>query len=361
MRGSLGGGSNMGGGRGGGGGMLRSVHRAVRAGIGGAPPEPFSPSTGSGSVSTSSSRKTKRSHIKQPSSPNRNLTLSNSSSSNNSNGTSAFSSLVNLPISAASGAATPTRRACPSPTCEDLEWEYLEGSGGDERLGRTFYDDYVFAAVPSRDEVLHAVSALQQVAGSRYPNEEFADESGTNFPDEDGGPMGIAKSISSDELESDWVEPSPYLCDDKMLQPQGSQRVYDAFHLLQTDPSVQRMVISLSSDKAVWDAVLNNDAVRELRGSITPVDDEVRKSAEAPSDDGSNPLKDIMNWVFNNAREKIMELFTKITEIVHDIIFPSDEGKKDDTTDPLEEKLRTSLLLSVVVLLIVVISRVQSA
>ncbi|XP_073121434.1 uncharacterized protein [Henckelia pumila] len=356
MRRSFGGGSNMGGG---GGGMLRSVHRAVRAGIGGAPPDPFSPSAGSGSVSTSSSRKTKRSRIKQPSSPNRNLTLSNSSINN---GSSAFSSLINLPISATSGAAAPAWRACSSPTCDDLEWEYVEGSGGDERAAaRAFYDDFVFATVPSRDEVQHAVSALQHVAGIRYPNEELADDSGMNFPNEDGSSMGITKSLSSDELESDWVEPSPYLCDYQMLQPQGSQRVYDAFHLLQTDPSVQRMVISLSSDKAVWDAVLNNDVVRELRGSITQVDDEVRESAEASPDDGSNPLKDIMEWVIENARAKIMELVNKITDIVHDIFHPSDEGERDGIKDPVEEKLRTSLLLSVVVLLIVVINRVQSA
>lgn len=32
---------------------------------------------------------------------------------------------------------------------------------------------------------------------------------------------------------------------------------------------MQRMVISLSSDKAVWDAVLNNEVVKELRGSIS--------------------------------------------------------------------------------------------
>jgi hypothetical protein len=29
--------------------------------------------------------------------------------------------------------------------------------------------------------------------------------------------------------------------------------------------SAQKMVVSLSSDKAVWDAVLNNAVVRELR------------------------------------------------------------------------------------------------
>lgn len=79
---------------------------------------------------------------------------------------------------------------------------------------------------------------FSRVAGIRCPNEELADYSGTNFPNGDGSPMGTTKSISSDELESDLVEPS-YLCDYKMLQPQGSQRVYDAFHLLQTDPSVE--------------------------------------------------------------------------------------------------------------------------
>lgn len=68
-----------------------------------------------------------------------------------------------------------------------------------------------------------------------------------------------------------------------------------------------------------------------------------------------------MDWVFVNARAKIMELMNKITGIVHDIFHPSDEGKKDDTTDSVDEKLRTSLILSVVVLLIVVLSRVQSA
>lgn len=30
---------------------------------------------------------------------------------------------------------------------------------------------------------------------------------------------------------------------------------------------MQRMVLSLSSDKTVWDAVMNNEVVRELRES----------------------------------------------------------------------------------------------
>lgn len=31
---------------------------------------------------------------------------------------------------------------------------------------------------------------------------------------------------------------------------------------------VQRMVISLASDNSVWDAVMNNEVVRELRDSV---------------------------------------------------------------------------------------------
>ncbi|PRQ32438.1 hypothetical protein RchiOBHm_Chr5g0046391 [Rosa chinensis] len=61
------------------------------------------------------------------------------------------------------------------------------------------------------------------------------------------------------------MEPYVYLCNS---QPQGRQRVYEAFSLLQNESSVQRIVVSLSSDRAVWDAVMNNEVVRELRESF---------------------------------------------------------------------------------------------
>lgn len=39
--------------------------------------------------------------------------------------------------------------------------------------------------------------------------------------------------------ELDWVEPSFHLCNSRVLQPHGSNKVYDAFHMLQTEPSIQ--------------------------------------------------------------------------------------------------------------------------
>ncbi|KAI4992217.1 hypothetical protein ZWY2020_046709 [Hordeum vulgare] len=44
--------------------------------------------------------------------------------------------------------------------------------------------------------------------------------------------------------------------------------VLDAFRLLQRDPNVQKMVMSLSCDRTVWDVVMNNEAVREFRRSF---------------------------------------------------------------------------------------------
>ncbi|KAG8390241.1 hypothetical protein BUALT_Bualt01G0063300 [Buddleja alternifolia] len=367
MRRSFGGGGRgMGGGSGGGGGMLRNVHRAVRAGVGGAPPEPFS---SSGNTITTIARKPKNLNEKKPTSPNTALTLSSSSSSssgvnnNNSNnnnyGSSAFSSLINLPISAASGASAPT-------CSDDLDWECVDG-GEDERGKCVFYDDFVFGTVPSRDEVQHAVSALQQA---------LKPPSYTHFPkrkrDEDTGKddvmdeviidtMGYETTFSSSaESEMDWIEPSLHLCNSRMLRTHGSDRVYDAFHLLQTEPSVQRMVVSLSSDKAVWDAVLNNEVVKELRGSITHANNKLGESSDEGSDD-SNPINDILSWIVVNVKAKILQLFDNITKLVNGVLQLQNDDKRGDTINPLEEKLKTSLLLSVVVLLIVIVTRAQSA
>lgn len=45
--------------------------------------------------------------------------------------------------------------------------------------------------------------------------------------------------LSSSGSVSDWIEPSMHICNSKLLQSYGSNRVYDAFHLLQTEPSIQ--------------------------------------------------------------------------------------------------------------------------
>ncbi|KAK6155898.1 hypothetical protein DH2020_010146 [Rehmannia glutinosa] len=364
-------GSGMGGGSGGGSGMLRSVHRALRSGVGGAPPEPFSASANSTTIATANSRKPKNFNKQQSAPPNTALTLSpggpnknNNNNPNNNNGPSAaFSSLINLPKSDS------------SPTCsEDMEWECLDAN--EEERVSVFYEDFVFGTVPSRDEVNYAISALQQVLEPSYlahfPKEKLTEDTWKEVENEDNRTEGIENMISSSESEVDWVEPSVTLCNSRMLRPYGSDRVYDAFHMLQSEPSVQRMVLSLSSDKAVWDAVLNNEVVKELRGSISQGNQSSNvwfhiswdlladEQGDRGSDD-SNPIKDILSWVFVNAKGKIIQLIDKITNLVNEVFQHPNEEKKGSNVDPLEGKLKTSLFLSIIVLLIVVVTRAQSA
>ncbi|GFQ05070.1 hypothetical protein PHJA_002651100 [Phtheirospermum japonicum] len=325
--------------------MLRSVQRALRASGGGAPPEPFSPSANSTTVNnaTANSRKAAQFNNKpQPTPPNTALNLSSSSGGPSAN----FSTLINLPKSGAPGAAATAWGSCSDD--DDAEWERVDVNHEllDDQRAVVFSEDFVFRTVPSSDEVNYAISALQHAI--------------TDVENEDNKTEVFEKIISSSsESEADWIEPSLNIRSSRMLQPYGSDRVYDAFHLLQSEPSVQRMVFALSSDKAVWDAVLNNDVVKELRGSFSQAGEQGDSTDDEASDDDNNPVKDVMSWVFVNVKAKIMQLIDKITELANEI-FQSGE-KKGGKIDPLQEKLKTSLFLSIIVLLIVVVTRAKSA
>ncbi|KAL3645184.1 hypothetical protein CASFOL_010364 [Castilleja foliolosa] len=358
MRPSFGPGS---GGMAGGGGMLRSVQRALRASGGGAPPEPFSPSANSTTINNAAANSKKAKQFNKPQStpPNTALTISSNNSNNNnpnsnSNGPSAFSKLINLPKS---GAAATAWGYCSD---DDVEWECVDVNHElDDQRAVVFSEDFVFGTVPSSNEVNYAISALQQVF---EPSLHVHTALTVDIENEDNKTEVVFEKIlsSSSESEADWIEPSLNINSSRMLQRYGSDRVYDAFSLLQSEPSVQKMVFALSSDKAVWDAVLNNDVVKELRGSISQADEQGDSKDEAASDDdNNNPVKDILSWVFMNAKAKIMQLIDTITKLANEI-FQSEE-EKGGKIDPLHDKLKTSLFLSIIVLLIVVVTRAKIA
>ncbi|XP_052184566.1 uncharacterized protein LOC127796452 isoform X2 [Diospyros lotus] len=302
MRRSFGGNGGMGGG----GGMLRTVQRAVKASVGGgaASQDPFAHSTATANSNSPTTATYK---------PTTSAALSLSSSS-------PFPSST-IPISATT--TLPTWPSSPSAS-EDFDWECVDGSEFG-RLPRPFRDDFVFGTVPSADEVQSAVVALQQA--------------------------------SSAGTELDWIEPSLQLHNPRMLQPYGTNRVYDAFHLLQTEPCIQRMVISLSSDKAVWDAVLSNEVVRELRESLSEAGSDVPEIVGDGSD-ASDASRNVVLWIFNKTKAKVIELIEKLARVMNDLFqTPKGDCKTMGGADPFEEKLRASFLLSIVVLLIVVVSR----
>ncbi|XP_004514514.1 uncharacterized protein [Cicer arietinum] len=225
---------------------------------------------------------------------------------------------------------------------------------GDDAAERAFCCRFI-GPPPSQTEVHHALSSLQRVLGSTSRIEPFRD----TYCDKPENEQG---HVSKDEADTDWLEPTLFPYNPIMLQANGSDRVFFAIHLLQTDPSVQRLVKSLSTDEAVWEAVLNNEVVQELRESISADQEHVLQSLDEIANDNPHNTTNVLIWLVNTARAKFMEVIEKITKIVINFFQDSFNKTAADTEDskPFNEKLRVSFMLSIMVLLIVVVSRVQS-
>ncbi|XP_057521637.1 uncharacterized protein LOC130801777 isoform X2 [Amaranthus tricolor] len=226
----------------------------------------------------------------------------------------------------------------------ELEWKCLEN-----------YYDPVFGVVPSTHEVQQALCSIHQVLHpeSTYKDakELTSDVDGDTDGDQTTNPT--VERTSSKGSDSDWMEPSMQPYDRNLVQSPRWERVHDAFHLLETEPSVQRMVVSLSSDKAVWNAVLNNKDVREIRDSYRNAESLPPSSYEKP--DPSKTNLNILKWVFNDMKMKLLEFLGNISQFIADIFTPLDYDKEQYFA--FSDKLKSSFLLTVVVLLIVVVAR----
>ncbi|KAL8051015.1 hypothetical protein ABFX02_06G118400 [Erythranthe guttata] len=184
----------------------------------------------------------------------------------------------------------------------------------------------------------------------RFPNTNLAENIGRD--EVVGNGIGFERLNYSPEREMDWIEP---LEND---YNSNNRAVYDAFHLLHTQTSVQRMVVSLSSDKALWDAVMNNEAVKDLRRSLHQDNNVVVGESSGEGSGGSNPVKDLLSWIVANAKSRMMQLIDTMAKFVSQYFELQNEEEKGD---PLDEKLKTSLLLSIIVLFVVVVTRAQGA
>ncbi|KAF8051668.1 hypothetical protein N665_1684s0004 [Sinapis alba] len=344
----------FGGGRGpmgGGGGMLRAAGRAMtRTGVtNGGIQDPFASSPASSSTTPAGNASVAHGDHK----------LGSSSGSNNLTLSAASGSLLNLPVAATAGWSGGAFSFINSGAYEDFEWVSEEGTEEE--------DDSVFGSVPSVDEVHDAVSALQQVFdGSSFS--QLVRDKYESYPENGGGNQspiatGMVHQAPSSGSDSDWMEPSVQLCHSRILQPHAYDQVYNAFDLLRTEPSVQRMVISLSSDKAVWDAVMNNEVVREIKELYNNgISQDEESSDDTPRE--NNAAVDFIKWVFDNTMVKANEVFKKITKLVIELLNSHNDdggvnkkGKDTKFNNWLEEKLKTSVLLSIVVMLVVMVSR----
>ncbi|XP_020095233.1 uncharacterized protein LOC109714906 isoform X2 [Ananas comosus] len=252
---------------------------------------------------------------------------------------------------------------------EGDEWEHVDGGEAEEdaagELGFLgFPERLVFGRVPTTEEVDEAVSALQQTfvpaMFSQVAEDGYASNLEQNAADKEVIPAAKSGGSSDEfsaESHSDWIEPTMNLYTSRTSLSREHEKVYDAFRLLQINPSVQKMVVSLSSDKAVWDAVMKNDVVQEFKKSFCEDGDyDTRSSDENPA--RSDGTDGILGMIFGHTKAKILELIDKIG-MLFNMLFHSQEKPQNSTF--IDDALRSSFMLTVIVFLIVVATRVEKA
>ncbi|CAL5212019.1 unnamed protein product [Lathyrus oleraceus] len=210
---------------------------------------------------------------------------------------------------------------------------------------------------PSQTEVHEALASLQRVLALASCVELHRDMY-CKKPEKELSHVG---QISDGNSDTDWIEPFLFPCNPKMLQDNGSDRVYNAILLLQTDPSVQRLVKSLSTDEAVWEAVLNNEVVQELRETVSANQEHKLRSLDEIANDDPDKSTNVLISLLNTARTKFMDVIEKTTKILINLFQQSSNktGAHTEDSQPFIGMLGAAFMLSIMILLIVVVRRVQ--
>ncbi|GAB4858811.1 hypothetical protein Ancab_010289 [Ancistrocladus abbreviatus] len=235
---------------------------------------------------------------------------------------------------------------------DEFDWEHVDEVVSERSSGLS--DDSVFGSPPSVHEAEDALSLLQQVLYPVFIRDRIPSNLDEDVLEQNMSPVTTQRA-SSTSSDSDWIEPSMQLYDWRMLQPHGSNRVCDAFRLLQTESSIQRMVISLSSDKAVWGAVLDNEAVQELRESFEKEENGSYSSNDSP-DNSSTTAASVLRGIFDNMKTKFTEAVSSVMKLVTEL-FQHPDPENKERNDAFMEKLKALFILTVTVLLIVVATR----
>ncbi|KAF0922091.1 hypothetical protein E2562_024663 [Oryza meyeriana var. granulata] len=201
----------------------------------------------------------------------------------------------------------------------------------------------VFWSPPTGDEVRAAFSSIEEVFGDpfRADSDEIERQSALS--------TSVHSSSGNSSGSDDWIEPAAYALNSTALLTREHRNVLDAFRLLQKDANVQKMVMSLSCDRAVWDAVMNNEAVQEFRRSFQD-DKETGKKGNPGGPAG------VLKWILCNTQAKIMEFIDNIMKIVNMLFHPDDDEAKPDL---YTDAVKVSFMLSVFIFIVVAIARIK--
>jgi len=251
----------------------------------------------------------------------------------------------------------------------DIEdWEI---AGDEER------DILIFGTLPSQREVEEATSDLQNALrlGLITGSTPTSVESPRTASPATSGSENSSASVLEMEVEeveyhvisqvtkNDWIEPAPL---DVTSIPRSSEvggrsAMLEAFHQFQHNPQVQKMVVSLATDKGVWDAVLANEQIQEFRTTLRAADGAIEHGADLTENDGNKPLKEEINvfsQFFWNTKTAFSHFIATLQELISGI-FDTAEKKVylSETDDFFERTVRSSMMLSVLVLSLVVFKR----
>ncbi|URE15338.1 hypothetical protein MUK42_10758 [Musa troglodytarum] len=217
----------------------------------------------------------------------------------------------------------------------------------------------VFELPPSEEETEAAISILNQVfvLGTFV----HASEIGPSLDKKAVNNASISSEMTSKlaEKESDLhVEKAMQLSSLKEFFFQGQQKFVNLFNLLQTNPDLQRIVVSLSTDKAIWEAIMKNAAVQDLKESFFSG---CKIEAGSIQYDLLNGVGDIatiiVRWILDNIKTKVMGLIDKITHLMVELFHCVGTER---SMHILDDVLRSLFMLSLLATIVVVIKRIHS-
>ncbi|OAY78003.1 hypothetical protein ACMD2_23385 [Ananas comosus] len=272
------------------------------------------------------------------------------------------------PPSSISSASVPALR--PIRELRDCSGESASEEGGGEFERSPAY--FLLGPVPSEAEAEAAVAALNRIynsvglANDGLPstlNKNVADQASISatmpVSSETMGRSSPADQVSNKiELPRQLPANHPLRFNGlNIVQSQGLDRIRNSFRLMQVNPSVQRMVVSLSTDKAVWDAVMKNEAVQQLKQHFLAAGgNEVRIF-----DEDADIITNILKWILENTKAKIWELIDKIIHLVNELFFSRENAGKQEGWDILSDVVGSAFMLTVMVFLVVIVTRFDGA
>lgn len=269
------------------------------------------------------------------------------------------------------GRGIATQQTLPSHHCWELDdWEFAGDEEGFEPHYHDIHQDrLIFGSAPTQKEVQEAVSDLQDAltqgiipVSGNFNHKAALSSSSSVHKISDSLEVstihGTGNKSCGTLVNLDKVERESHEDNYRIVQKAGCDSVCEAFNLLQSNPAVQGMVISLASDKAVWEALLKNEKVAEFRQSLESGESKLRelsKDLDKPPPHQENHFMQAIE----NTKMKVLECIEKITEFLNQYFgFGDQKNIFDKDEDPLERILKASLMLSVAVFLMVLVKRV---